>query len=303
MTLQNAWIRQFRNEVSPWCNTLDYQKSSGSRQTIQERIVAMMQHTGLSDGFWAEVLLTAVHIINMSPSRPLKPQISQDIWTGIKLRIFGCKAYALIPKDYRLKLALSSRKYIFLGYGHDGEIGYRLYPEHRQIVQSSDIVSNELAMHQSATNLIEVLRLIFSSVPTLHEGPTHNTRSASQVAKPSNINSTLPNDSALNHQTLTPVRPVQSYLEDKRDCCSLRRDTLPDSSLWRQVNRQHMKKHRHVPIWPPNIFQSSPKWTPFRQTRRGTWSNYRKINMLFHASRSIESKRRPIRPPRNSRLD
>ena len=55
----------------------------------------------------------------------------QEIWTGSKpnydkLRIFGCEAYALIPR---------SRKCVFLGYGPDGEIGYRLWdPENRQIV-------------------------------------------------------------------------------------------------------------------------------------------------------------------------
>ena len=38
-------------------------------QTIQDRVVSMLQHSGLSDGFWAEALLMAVHIINMSPSR------------------------------------------------------------------------------------------------------------------------------------------------------------------------------------------------------------------------------------------
>ena len=31
-------------------------------QTIQERIVSMLQQSGLSDGFWVEALLTAVHI-------------------------------------------------------------------------------------------------------------------------------------------------------------------------------------------------------------------------------------------------
>ena len=67
---------------------------------IQERVVSMLQHSGLSDGFWAEAPLTAVHIINMSPSRPLGLKIPQEIWTGSnpnydKLRIFGCEAYAL----------------------------------------------------------------------------------------------------------------------------------------------------------------------------------------------------------------
>ena len=39
--------------------------------TIQERVVSMLQHSGVSYGFWVEALLTEVHIINMSPSRPL----------------------------------------------------------------------------------------------------------------------------------------------------------------------------------------------------------------------------------------
>ena len=72
-------------------------------RTIQERVVSMLQHSGLSDGFWAEVLLTAVDIINMSPSRPLGLKIPLEIWTGRKpnydkLRIFGCEAYSLIRK-------------------------------------------------------------------------------------------------------------------------------------------------------------------------------------------------------------
>ena len=76
-------------------------------RTIQERV--------LSDGFWAEALLMAIHIINMSPSRPLGLQIPQEIWTGSKpnydkLRIFGYEAYALIPKDDHRKLEPRSRK-------------------------------------------------------------------------------------------------------------------------------------------------------------------------------------------------
>ena len=77
----------------------------------------MLQHSRLSDGFWAEALLTIAHIM--------------EIWTSSKpnydkLRIFGCEAYALIPKDDRRKLEPRSRKCVFLGYGPDGEIRYPL---------------------------------------------------------------------------------------------------------------------------------------------------------------------------------
>ena len=69
----------------------------------------MLKYSGLSDGFWAEALLTTVHLINMSPSRPLRYRIPQELWSGKtadygKLWIFLCEAYALVPKDECRKL-------------------------------------------------------------------------------------------------------------------------------------------------------------------------------------------------------
>ena len=34
-------------------------------RTIQERVVSMLQHSGLSDGFWAEALLTASRQVDL----------------------------------------------------------------------------------------------------------------------------------------------------------------------------------------------------------------------------------------------
>ena len=116
--------------------------------------------------------------------------------------------YALIPKDDRQKLEPRSRKYVFLGYGPDGEIGYRLWdPKHRQIGQSSDVVFNESTMHKTAERPIEVRRVIFSELPTLHDGPTHNTRSVSRVTDISSTESSYsaqPNGLALDHPKSTP---------------------------------------------------------------------------------------------------
>mgnify|MGYP000016949543 FL=1 len=93
-------------------------------RTIKERVVAMLKLSGLGDGFWAEALLTAIHIINMSPSRPLGYKIPQEIWSGKtsnygKIRIFRCEAYALVPKDDHRNLESRSWKCIFLCYGLD----------------------------------------------------------------------------------------------------------------------------------------------------------------------------------------
>jgi hypothetical protein len=150
-------------------------------RTIQEQIVSMLHHSGLLEGFWAEALLTAVHIINMSPSRPVGPKIPQELWTRRKpnygkLRIFGCEAYALVPRNERRQLESRSRKCIFLGYGPNRSFGYRLWdPESHQVVRSLDMVFNESMMHKFADRSIELRRVMFSDITTPLDGPAQHT--------------------------------------------------------------------------------------------------------------------------------
>ena len=75
-----------------------------------------MPHQSLGDAFYF------VNFIDDS---------TKKVWTISKtnydkLRNFVCKVYTLIPKDDGRKLEPRSRKYVFLGYGPDDEIGYRL---------------------------------------------------------------------------------------------------------------------------------------------------------------------------------
>jgi hypothetical protein len=49
------------------------------RGSIQERIVSMLHHSRRTDSFWAEALLMAMHIINMSSIRPLRLKIPQEL--------------------------------------------------------------------------------------------------------------------------------------------------------------------------------------------------------------------------------
>ena len=60
------------------------------------------------------------------------------------LRVFGCDAFAHIPKDERHKLDAKARKCIFLGYGETTK-GYRLYDTTRgKVFYSRDIKFNEI---------------------------------------------------------------------------------------------------------------------------------------------------------------
>ena len=82
------------------------------------------------------------------PERSLEEP--QALWLGKelasdRLRMFGCEAYAFITREKRTKISPHATKCIFLGYGTDGEFGYRLWdPENRKLIRSSDVVFNEL---------------------------------------------------------------------------------------------------------------------------------------------------------------
>ncbi len=73
---------------------------------------------------------------------------SFEAWTGKKpkvdyLRVFGCIAYAHIPKDERKKLDSKAKKCIFLGYGTETK-GYRLYDlKKAKVFYSRDVIFNE----------------------------------------------------------------------------------------------------------------------------------------------------------------
>ena len=68
---------------------------------IQERVTPILQQFGLKLDF--------VYLINLSPSNVIRFKVPQAQWSGKqltydKVRIFGCEAYALIPRDKRTKL-------------------------------------------------------------------------------------------------------------------------------------------------------------------------------------------------------
>ena len=141
-------------------------------RTIQEKVTSMLSMVGLTLGFWAEVAIIAVHLINCSPSAPLDNQIPEELWTGktpnyAHLRVFGCEAYAHVPKELRQKLDPKSQKCIFIGYGTEGEMGYRLWnPESHKVIRSSHVIFNESKMHKKPIKEIEFRKVTFEDTPT-----------------------------------------------------------------------------------------------------------------------------------------
>ncbi|MCO5594298.1 hypothetical protein L7F22_048327 [Adiantum nelumboides] len=109
--------RQFTTPYTPSQNDI----AERLNWTIQERVTAMLSLANLPPEFWGEAVMTAVHIINRSPSTPLNNKIPQEKWTGKKpnydrLCVFGSEAFSHVAKELRKKLDPKTHKSIFIGY-------------------------------------------------------------------------------------------------------------------------------------------------------------------------------------------
>ena len=74
-------------------------------RTIQEKIKSMLSNAELPNGFWAEALAIAVHLINRSPNKRLDFWVAEEVWTGKSpsykhLRVFGYEAFCHILKEF-----------------------------------------------------------------------------------------------------------------------------------------------------------------------------------------------------------
>ena len=121
-------------------------------RTLQECVRTMLSESNLPKHFWAEALNTANYIKNRSPTNALINKTPYEAWNGKKpnvdhLKVFGCTAYAHVPKDERKKLDSKAKKCIFLGYGSNVK-GYRLYDvKSRKVIISRDVIFNENEFH------------------------------------------------------------------------------------------------------------------------------------------------------------
>ncbi len=96
-----------QNGVAEWMN-----------KTLTETVRSMLADAKLPQRFLAVALSTAVYLRNRSPTKSVKGMTPFEAWTGKKpkvdfLRVFGCIAYAHIPKDERKNLIPKQRNASF----------------------------------------------------------------------------------------------------------------------------------------------------------------------------------------------
>ena len=115
----------------------------------------MMSTANLPHGFWGEVFKTAVHACTRSPHTSLKGDNPKEVWFGKHasydhLHVFGCEVAAHIRPNFRNKHDSKSIKGLFMEYGEDGKMGYKIWiPQLKKVIGSRDIVFNEARLLQN----------------------------------------------------------------------------------------------------------------------------------------------------------
>jgi hypothetical protein len=145
-----------RSEGIQWQHSVAYTPEQNGRaerknRTIFDTARTLLLQSGLPFFLWPEAVKTAVYLRNRLPSRSTPGKTPYEVLTGKRpnlshLRIFGCDAYAHIPKEKRKgSLGPRSKKLIFVGYDTSAK-GYRLVDpaaNYRSIVVARDVTFNE----------------------------------------------------------------------------------------------------------------------------------------------------------------
>lgn len=162
---------QFTTPYSPELNGV----SERMNRTLVEKAKSMLVESNLPLHFWGEAVRTATYLTNRSQTNAVKNKTPYEMWHRqkpdlSKLKIFGCRAYALIPKEKRKKFDDKSFECIMLGYA---ENGYRLWDKTKNcLVNSRDVIFDENRFEKSETEyyrLDEEENTVVGNIPNVNE--------------------------------------------------------------------------------------------------------------------------------------
>jgi hypothetical protein len=140
-------------------------------RTIMDRTRALLQNAGLPNSFWNYGVLTAVYLINRSPTRALvNNQSPIEALTKVKplyknLHVFGCICYS--KRLNSTKLESKSEKCIFLGYIPNGFRVFNL--ENQKLQHVRDVVFDDLKLFKDLPDMEKqkVLTVYGKEIPRL----------------------------------------------------------------------------------------------------------------------------------------
>lgn len=115
----------------------------------------MLLDAKLHNKYWGEAVYTANYLQNRLITRS-KEKTPFELWFGEKpnvkhLRIFGCDAYAHIPKEQRRKLDVKAKRLTFVGYS-EMQKRYRLL----DTTTNSITISRDVKFIENPGTLVEI---------------------------------------------------------------------------------------------------------------------------------------------------
>ncbi|KAH9120195.1 hypothetical protein LEN26_011236 [Aphanomyces euteiches] len=120
-------LQRFPPAYTPELNGL----AERMNRTLVESARCLLEHAGLPREYWAEAITIAAHIRNRMPTHAIQDMKSPfEAVTGSKpkiehFKVFGCEAFAHVPKEKRKKFDAKAVRCRFLGYDLFNN-GYRL---------------------------------------------------------------------------------------------------------------------------------------------------------------------------------
>jgi hypothetical protein len=135
--------RQYSASYSPQQNGVVERRN----QTVAGMARALLKQRGMPTVFWGEAVVTAVYILNRSPTKALNGRTPYEAWYERKpavshLRVFGCLAFGK-ELGHIGKLDDRSTPGVFIGYA-EGSKSYRILDPGTQRVRTTcDVVFDE----------------------------------------------------------------------------------------------------------------------------------------------------------------
>ena len=140
------------------------------------KVRCMMIQSKLPKGLWAETLLTACLLVNLSPSAAIEFKTPYELWSGKpanynNLKVFGCTTYAHTNQG---KLAPKALKGQFIDYPNEVK-GYKLWCSELtppRCITSRDVVFNEEVV-LSASNPVKAAESQDKSIDSIQVEVEH----------------------------------------------------------------------------------------------------------------------------------
>lgn len=130
-------------------------------RTILDKSRCMLLESSLNKSFWIEAVMTAVYLINRSPTKGIaEDKVPAEKWFGKKpnlsnLRVFGCTAYLRMPKEQLGKFDSRSSRCIMLGYCTNG---YRLWlVDKKRVISGRNVIFDESFNKLSKEGFLELV--------------------------------------------------------------------------------------------------------------------------------------------------